>query len=90
MSSWNNNFFKYGFSVLKIHDGFKGKSRELLEFNLDTWKLLSKPTNMLQDKDKIQKNNFIEDIDKLAFKLIDLLNESIESQLYADVDVSHA
>ena len=45
---------------------------------------------MLQDKDKIQKNNFIEDIDKLAFKLIDLLNESIESQLYADVDVEHA
>ena len=85
-----NNFFKYGFSGIEntLIDGFKKVNPgELLEFNLDTWKLLSKPTNMLQDKDKIQKNNFIEDIDKLAFKLIDLLNESIESQLYADVDV---
>ena len=86
-----NNYFKYGFSK-KNESLIKGYKKllpgELLEFDLDKWKIDIDSTyciwNLVKTNAKQRKSS---DIEKLSSKLIELLNSSIENQLKADVDV---
>ena len=85
-----NNLFKFGFthqssSLLKNFNKLGPGERLIIDLN--AWK-----KSIFKDPKLFHKNyqsNFrnSKDLKNLSHKLIDLLNESIESQLYADVEV---